>query len=82
VVVVAAHGVAGVLAHPLDDRGGLQGVIDEVAQADAHVVRLGRDGLQGGPVGVDVGDEQDAHRPLTKPPDVLDGACQGRVYPR
>ena len=42
VVVIAADGVRGVLAHPVDARRRLQAVIDQVAQEQADVVRLRR----------------------------------------
>jgi hypothetical protein len=52
-----------VLANPVDARAGLQAVINQVAQEQADIVRFG-DGLQGSPVGVDIGQQQDFHGPL------------------
>ena len=57
VVVVAAHGVMGMAADPLDTGPGLQAIIDQVAQKQAHIVRL-VDGLQRGEIGMDVGEQQ------------------------
>jgi hypothetical protein len=60
VVVVAPDGDVRVLADPLDAGGRFDAVIDEVAQAQTDVGGL-LDRLEGGPVGVDVGDQEDAH---------------------
>ena len=60
VVMVASHRVAGPVPHPIDTGRRLQSVIDQVAQAEANIVRL-LDGLKGRPVRVDVGNQENPH---------------------
>jgi hypothetical protein len=59
-VMVAAHHKVGLAPDPVNTGLRLQGVIDKVAEAQANVARFGN-GLQGGPVAVDVGHEEDTH---------------------
>ncbi len=54
VIVIAADRVFRMPPYPVKARPRLQGIIDQVAQAQANVVRLG-DGPEGRPVGVNVG---------------------------
>src|SRR5262249_38765888 len=60
VVMIAPHGKVGMVAHPVDAGGRLEGVIDQVAQTDAAVVRLA-DRLQGWPICVNISYQQNAH---------------------
>ena len=53
-IVIAAHTVAGMLAHPGHARLRFDAVLDQVAQAEADVVRFGGDAPQGRPVGVNI----------------------------
>ena len=66
VVVVAANGVARLLAHPGDARGRFQGVVHQVAEEQANIVRFRGDRLQRRPIGVNVRDEKDAHEPPSR----------------
>ena len=60
VVVVAADRISGMGHRPADARRGVGPVVDQVAQAEADVERLG-DRREGGPVRMDVGDDQNPH---------------------
>src|SRR5699024_3823119 len=60
VVVVAADRVGRVPPHPVDRPARVRPVLDQVAEAQADVEGL-PDGVQGGPITVDVGDNEDAH---------------------
>jgi hypothetical protein len=66
VIVVAADGMMGSLADPVDARDRLEAVIHQVAEAEADIVRL-LERLQGRPVGVDVCNEKNAHRRRAPP---------------
>jgi hypothetical protein len=64
------------MAGPVDAGGRLQTVVNQVAQAEADVVRL-LDGLQSRPVAVNVGQQEDTHEgngPLLGERDFLTGA--------
>ena len=61
VVVVTPDGVSGVGHRPANARHRVRPVIDQVAQAEADVERLG-DRLEGGPVRMNIRDDQNPHR--------------------
>ena len=61
--MVAAHPVLGVSGHPLQALDGVRPIIDNVA-AERHGIMVGlraEDGLQGGPVAVDVREDKEFH---------------------
>ena len=59
-IVIAANGGGGVGLDPFDAGNWVRPVIDQIAQKQAGVEGLAN-GRQGGPVGVDVGQNQDFH---------------------
>src|SRR5262245_5959326 len=63
VIVIAADRIGGALPDPFDARARFQSIIDQIAEHNTNIERL-LDGLQGGPIGVDISQQQDAHRNL------------------
>jgi len=59
-VMIAADGMRRLLADPFDARRRLEAVIDQITQHQADVERLG-DSIQGRPIGVDIGQQKNAH---------------------
>jgi hypothetical protein len=60
VIVIAADGVRGMFAHPLQARSGLKPIVYKIAKDKARVEGL-VDRFQSGPVRVDVRQEQNPH---------------------
>jgi hypothetical protein len=59
-IVVASNGMAGVPPHPFEAGLGVEGVIHQIAQTEANVMGFG-EGLERGPIAVDIGYNQNPH---------------------
>jgi hypothetical protein len=61
-IVIAPNRSRGVLLNPVNARSGIRSVLDEVAETETRIERFANRG-QSGPVRVDVGQQEDFHRP-------------------
>ena len=62
-IVIPAHGRGGVFSNPIDTRDGVGTILDDVPDTQAGIVSL-INRRKGGPVSVNVGDNQDLHAAL------------------